>query len=177
MLMALYGECQVNFGFPWSAKPGTYGATPIGDTLQRIHAALGDLRGHRDFIKSALVPPCDYYIPQEQLIVEFDERQHFTRPRLISLSLYPDHLERGFALARWKDLCRRIDAIDDTPIDRDERRAWYDVLRDLVPIVFGFKPTVRLYAGDYEWCALDPANAKDRNTFCSLSESRSTPAI
>lgn len=165
MLSALYGECQVNYGFAWSARTEDYASTVVGDALQRIRTALGDVRGHRDFIKSPLVPPCDYYIPEEKLIVEFDESQHFTCQRLISLSLYPDDPKYGFSLERWTDLCRRIAAIDDTPIDRDERRAWYDSLRDLVPAVYGFKPTVRLYAGESAWCSLDAANPKDRDRF------------
>jgi hypothetical protein len=168
MFIALHGECQVNHHFPWSAKPNDYAPRPLGDTLQIIRAALCDLRGHGDFIKSALVPPCDYYMPEQKLIVEFDESQHFSRPRLISLSLYPDDLKFGFSLARWKALCRRIDAVDDTPTDRDERRAWYDTVRDLVPIIYGFKPTVRLYASAYEWCSLNAANSKDRDTFCAF---------
>ncbi len=165
MLIALYGACQVNYGFPWPARPEHYAPTVIGEPLQRIRAALSALRGHRDFIKSALVPPCDYYMPQSKLIVELDESQHFSYPRMISLALYPDHQRYGFSLARWQDLCGTINALDDTPIDRDERRAWYDVLRDLVPAVYGFKPTARLYAGDYDWCSLDAANAEDRNKF------------
>ncbi|HEX5019146.1 MAG TPA: hypothetical protein VFX54_00695, partial [Candidatus Binatia bacterium] len=79
---------------------------------------------------------------------------HFSRARQITLELYPKTLPLGFSLTRWRNLCREISARDDEPIDRDERRAWYDVLRDLVPIVYGFKPTVRLYAEDIEWCAL-----------------------
>jgi hypothetical protein len=168
MLVALYGECRVNFGFPWSAAPEDYASTPVGESLRRIRAALGDARGHRDFIKSALVPPCDYYLPGEKLIVEFDESQHFTRPRSIALAHYPADLTYAFSLERWSALCREIDATDDVPIDRDERRAWYDTLRDLVPVVHGFKPTVRLYAGEYEWCSLEPASAEDRDTFCGL---------
>jgi hypothetical protein len=167
MLIALFGQCRVNYRFAWPAKPEDYAPEPIGNTLHRIRAALGDLRGHRDFIKSPIVPPCDYYMPEERRIVEFDEEQHFTRPRLIALSLYPDG-NYGFSLARWKDLCGRIDAMDDTPIDRDERRAWYDLLRDLVPPAYGFKPTLRLFAGDHEWCSLDAANSKDRETFRGL---------
>lgn len=174
MLVALYGKCRINHNFPWSAQPEDYAPAPVGDTLHRIRAALSDLRGHRDFIKSPLVPPCDYYMPEEKLIVEFDESQHFTRARLISLSLYSADWKYGFSPERWKDLCRRIDAVDDTPIDRDERRAWYDVLRDLVPAVHGFKPTVRLYASDHQWCSFDAANPKDRSTFQGLLGERET---
>ena len=39
---------------------------------------------------------------------------------------------------------------------RDEQRAWYDTLRDLVPSIMGLQPTVRLYASDQVWCSLDP---------------------
>jgi hypothetical protein len=129
--------------------------------LEQIRIALGDVRGHRDFIKSAQVPPCDFYVPAPGFTVEFDESQHFTKPRLVSLSFYPDGLKLGFSLARWQELCRQIDARDDTPMDRDERRAWYDVLRDLVPPVYGLVPTARLYAEDAAWCALDPARPQD----------------
>lgn len=161
LLLALYDECLTNHSFSWSARPEHYEATPIGDSLLKISAALAQFRGHRDFIKSPLVPPCDYYVPGQRLIVEFDESQHFSRPRLVALRQYPGKLKYGFSLSRWQELCRQIDAKDDTPIDRDERRAWYDTLRDLVPALHGFEPTVRLYAEDFQWCALDAAAPRD----------------
>jgi hypothetical protein len=170
MLTALFGECRVDYSFPWSAKPEEYAPTPIGQSLEAICAALGDLRGHRNFIKSPQMPPCDYYLPAQKLIVEFDESQHFTRQRSITLSLYPKDLTLGFPLEPWRDLCRRIDATDDMPADRDERRAWYDVLRDLVPSIHGFKPTVRLYAGDCAWCSLNAKNTTDLATILGFLE-------
>jgi hypothetical protein len=162
LLTAAYGECRTNVSFPWSAHPAVYVGTPIGRALEQIRVALGDVRGHRDFIKSAQVPPCDFYIPAATaFIVELDESQHFTKPRLASLSLYPDGFNTGFSVARWQELCRQIDARDDTPIDRDERRAWYDALRDLIPPLHGLAPTARLYAEETAWCALDPARPQD----------------
>jgi len=124
----------------------------MGAQLEQIRTALGDFRGHRDFIKSAQVPPCDYFISDPPCIVEFDESQHFSQPRLITLAAYPENFPLGFSRSRWQELCREIDAKDDRPFDRDERRAWYDTLRDLVPIIHGFKPTVRLYAAQLQWC-------------------------
>jgi len=123
------------------------------------------------------VPPCDYYVSNPPFILEFDESQHFTRPRLVSLSLYPDNLKPGFALPHWTELCRQIDARDDTPIDRDERRAWYDTLRDLVPTVNGFNPTVRLYAEELEWCSLDSGSARDLDLFRLSLRGRGPTAI
>jgi hypothetical protein len=153
LLTAIYNDCRVNHSLPWSARPEDYANTAIGTQLERIRTALGDFRGHRDFIKSAQVPPCDYFISDPPFIVEFDESQHFSRARLVTLNNYPDEIQVGFSIPRWQELCRNIDAEDDQPFDRDERRAWYDTLRDLVPLVHGFKPTVRLYGAELEWCA------------------------
>jgi hypothetical protein len=172
LLLALYGHCRVNHSFPWSALPQDYGRSPIGSLVERIRLALGQLRGHHDFIKSALVPPCDYFVSDPPFILEFDESQHFSRPRSVTLSLYPDELRVGFPVARWLDLCREIDAQDDLPFDRDERRAWYDTLRDIIPTLHGFQPTVRLYAGEFEWCSLDAASVLDQARFKQILEMR-----
>jgi len=171
LLSAIYGECRVNRSFPWPTRPQDYVNTVIGTHLERIRAALGDWRGHRDFIKSAQVPPCDYVISDPPFIVEFDESQHFSRSRLITLANYPENFPLGFSRARWQELCCAIDASDDQPFDRDERRAWYDTLRDLVPTLHGFQPTVRFYAGEVAWCGLTTSEqdlAKVRTTLESI---------
>jgi hypothetical protein len=168
ILTAIFGECRVGHQFPWPARPEDYAGTVVGNSLQTIHNALGAWRGHRDFSKSPQVPPCDFYVSDPPFILEFDESQHFSAARLITLRLYPTSMPAGFSVTRWQNLCREINAVDDEPIDRDERRAWYDTLRDWVPIVYGFKPTVRLYAGDYYWCRLDAANECHRDTFKSF---------
>lgn len=162
LLTAIFGECRVGQQFSWPASPEEYAGTVIGATLERIRSALGDWRGHRDFIKSVQVPPCDFVVSDPPFIVEFDESQHFSRARSITLELYSESLPVRFSTARWRALCREINAVDDQPFDRDERRAWYDTLRDLVPLIHGFEPTVRLYAGDVEWCALDATQPADR---------------
>ena len=172
MLTAVYGDCRVNHQFPWPADSDAYLKTPVGNLLKRIRGALGDFRGQRDFIKSARLPPCDFFISDPLFILEFDESQHFTFARLTTLDQYPANSALGFPLSRWRELCREIGAKDDQPIDRDERRAWYDVLRDLVPIIHGFKPTVRLYAEEYAWCSLDANSARDVATIQELLRQR-----
>lgn len=174
LLSAVYGGCQTHRQFPWPARPEAYAGTAIGHTLKRIRDAIGELRGHRDFIKSAQMPPCDYFIADPPFIVEFDENQHFSRPRGVALAHYPDEIAVGFSVARWQDLCREIVAVDDKPADRDERRAWYDTLRDLLPHTHGFKPTVRLYAAETQWCAF-AVSACDIATFRALIERRLPP--
>jgi hypothetical protein len=172
LLAATYGQCRVNHQFRWPARPEDYANTLIADSLQQIRAALGAWRGQRDFIKSALMPPCDFFISAPPFIVEFDESQHFSRARLITLSLYPETIPLGFSLAHWQQLCGEIDARDDQPIDRDERRAWYDTLRDFVPAVHGFEPTIRLYGAETPWCSLEAASAAAQEHFRTLINNR-----
>src|SRR4030095_6354315 len=175
LLKAIYGDCKLSYQFPWSSRPEDYATTPIGNLLQRIRMDLANLRGHRDFIKSAPVPPFDFYVIDPPFILEFDESQHFSRPRLACLSLYPKEIGTGFSVPRWQELCRQIAAMDDTPVDRDERRAWYDTLRDLVPTLHGFAPTVRLYAEEFAWCSLNPSLEQSVETFLSLLRDRLPP--
>ncbi len=172
LLTAIYGDCQASHSFPWPAKPQEYENTAVGDLLRRICAGLGDLRGHRDFVKSAQLPPCDFYISDPPFTLEFDESQHFTEARLVTLSLYRPEFKVGFPITQWKELCRLIDAKDDEPPDRDERRAWYDTLRDLVPTLHGLKPTARIYSNEFRWCLLESSSKKDRETFCSILKQR-----
>jgi len=168
LLQAAYADCRTSARFGWPATPQAYAETAIGAALVQIHTALGGLRGHRDFIKSAELPPCDYFVPDPPFILEFDESQHFSQARLATLVNYPKSFPLGFSVEHWQELCRQIDARDDEPIDRDERRAWYDTLRDLLPTVHGFKPTVRLYAEEYEWCSLDARSGRDVEAFRKL---------
>jgi hypothetical protein len=168
LLLAIYGTCDVNRSFSWSALPQEYKGTCIGEVLREICTVLGTLRGHRDFIKSLQVPACDFYVSDPPFILEFDEFQHFSRPRLATLLVYPADLEFGFSVTRWRELCRELDAVDNEPFDRDERRAWYDTLRDLVPIIHGFRPTVRLYAGVFQWCSLDSQSTADQTRFTTM---------
>lgn len=172
LLSANFGGRRINQRFPWSSYPEDYINTPIGNPLEQIRRALGDLRGHREFIKSAQMPPCDYFVTDPPFIVEFDEDQHFSGARLVTLVNYPANAPIGFPISRWRGLCREIDAKDDEPFDRDERRAWYDTLRDLLPSMHGFAPTVRLYAGEFPWCTLDPSSAHGAENFRTLLRDR-----
>jgi len=168
LLTAIYGECRLNHSFSWPTRPHHYRGTSIGHALEEIQQHLNQLRGYTDYIKAEWMPPCDFYLPSANFIVEFDESQHFTEPRLVALNHYPPELKVGFSIARWIDLCQRINAKDDEPPDRDERRAWYDTLRDLLPSIHGMKPTVRIYADDFRWCSLGRESEKDLETFQSL---------
>ena len=65
-------------------------------------------------------------------------------------------------------LCERINSKDNNPPYRDEQRAWYDTLRDFLPALIGFKPTIRLFTWDFVWCSLDPDNPSDIRRFKNI---------
>ena len=94
LLERIYGECVANHGFNWPTHPSSYSSTPINLTLRNLAAILEDYRGHEfnDFVKSDTLATCDFWVPDPGFILEFDERQHFTTPRKLALSAYPDDL-------------------------------------------------------------------------------------
>jgi len=94
---------------------------------------------------------CDFFLPEVNLIIEFDERQHFTLLRAASLQAYPPDITTGFDKQRWIDLSEKIRAGDNSPIYRDEQRAFYDSLRDIIAPQIGLKPVVRIFEEDVLW--------------------------
>ena len=77
-------------------------------------SALETFRGFAvsGFVKSKVLASCDFWIPNPGFAVEFDESQHFTHPRKLSLSAYPHEQPLGFSAARWIGLCEHHDAKD-----------------------------------------------------------------
>ena len=168
LLTELYGPCEVDHAFPWPSRPEAYGGSSAGQILQAAFKNLSRLRGYHDFIKAPQMPPCDFYLPKVPLIVEFDESQHFSQARRVTLVHYCSQVPVGFSVTQWISLCDSIAAVDDDPPDRDERRAWYDTLRDILPSVHGFKPTVRIYSEAFRWCTLQADSTNDQATFRAL---------
>ena len=178
MLERIYGTCLTDQRFGWSTGADAYDGTAIGDTLRNVAASLESYRRFRiaDFVQSKTLYPCDFWLPDPGFIVEFDESQHFTRPRKLALQVYSEAQPLGFSAKRWMALCARHDKRDNNPPYRDEQRAWYDTLRDLVPSTEGLRPTVRLYARDLKWCSLDPTDRDDRARFSRLIRHTKSPA-
>ena len=170
MLTKIYGEVKSNYKFDIGVHPSDYNESPYYEDLRIIFESLQKLRGHHDFIRTKNLPHVDYYIPDPGFVLEFDESQHFTAPRKESLMNYPEYLELGFSKDEWEKLCDIIKKKDNDPPYRDEQKAWYDTLRDFLPTILNLKPTVRLYASDYEWCKLDAENQFDIDHFHFLVE-------
>ena len=178
LLKRVYGTCVRNRGFGWPAALTPYAATAIGSVLGDVARMLEAHRGYdvATFVKSKVLAPCDYWVPNAGFIVEFDESQHFTSLRKLALSVYEDVVPLGFSARRWMALCEHHDARDNHPLYRDEQRAWYDTLRDLVPSIRDLQPTVRLYASDRVWCSLDPDRREDRECFSELMREERAPS-
>lgn len=180
LLARIYGACVLDHRFEWSTGLAAYEGTSIDPVLREVAEALTGYRGHsiRTFVRRGVLASCDYWVPDPGFIIEFDESQHFTSLRKLALSVYADTHPLRFDARRWMELCEHHNARDNDPQYRDEQRAWYDTLRDLVPPIRALQPTVRLYARDLAWCSLDPDKREDRERFSDLiheGESRFRP--
>lgn len=153
--VALIAAIRMNFSdakvecsdLPWLRVPET---GRIGGSLERIFAALTSHRGHTGFATAGRRLVCDIVIPSQRLIVEYDERQHFTAPRAIALRLYPKDTAVCFDRAEWIAQCDAIAAIDNDPPYRDEQRAFYDSVRDILASANGYR-VARLKHGALDW--------------------------
>jgi len=168
LLTSLFGNVVVNSSLNLPCNIEEYKTTTFGAELERIYSALQKYRGHDVFVKSKKLAGVNFFIPDPGFIVEFDESQQFTKPREIALSCYPESLTLGFDKEQWSQRCLTLNKKDNSPPYRDEQRAWYDTLRDFAPEILNLKPTVRLYASDYEWCSLNPESAEDLNIFSKI---------
>jgi len=171
MLEKLYGSVVPNRRITLATRPGGYADTPVYPALEGIYRSLQQHRGFEKFVRADYVD-ADFFIPDPGFVVEFDESQHFTEPRLIALENYPAAVQVGYSISRWKKLCLDLDRHDNRPLDRDEQRAWYDTLRDFLPASKGFLPTLRLYARERVWCEFDPDNPADVARFRELLEEK-----
>lgn len=165
LLASIFDEVQFNYDIDLPARLGDYSNTNVYDALVPVYQALQSHRGYDVFVKAKKLPRVDFYIPNERIIIEFDESQHFTEPRKIALRLYPQKYKYGYSVDRWQKLCQELNKRDNDPPYRDEQRAWYDTLRDFAPLLWKTGKIVRLYARDLVWCSLNPEKEADLKTF------------
>jgi len=115
--------------------------------LQRIEACREiSIQGKKNWVLAF-----DFFLPRIGVAIEFDERQHFTPLRATALRAYPSKTKLGFDKERWIQLSEQIRAGDNSPIYRDEQRAFYDSVRDILAPRMGLKPVVRIFEEDVKW--------------------------
>ena len=161
MLQHLYGEIDLKFKAEGvSTRIEDYLDSELSETLSRIYSALVNHRNHSAFVKSGTLQRCDVYIPSRKIVIETDETQHFTYPRYVALSNYPTSVSIGYDLDWYMQACKSKRAVDNDPEYRDEQRAWYDTIRDFLPLITKeVNKTVRVPLGFHIWCSLETSNA------------------
>lgn len=147
LLETRFGSVITEAKFDWLIVPSE---AEMDEHVARIYSALSSMRGHRGFASSGRALACDYYVPSHRLIVEYDERQHFTLARALALRQYPEGLKVFFDRSDWIATCEKIRANDPTPPFRDEQRAIYDSLRDIYAAQNRFT-LIRLKDRAFDW--------------------------
>jgi len=168
LLERIYGKVEKGFKFRVGTKPEAFKNTPYYNDLKVIYAALQNHRGFTNFVQRKTLPNCDYFVPDPDFVVEFDESQHFTSARKLALQHYPEKVKLGFDKKRWIERCVKLNRKDNDPPYRDEQRAWYDTLRDFLSEILNMHPTVRLFSKDFVWCDLNLEKSADVGRFKSL---------
>lgn len=136
LLKKRFGTVEVEAKFPWLVVPL---ADEMSEPVNAIFQALKAMRGHSNFARADQNLRCDFVVPSEKVIIEYDEKQHFTVQRAKTLELYSFDLALGFDRSEWITACNSIRAVDLDPPYRDEQRAFYDALRDILAAENGYR--------------------------------------
>jgi hypothetical protein len=147
VLKKRFGTVECEAEFSWLVVPSK---DQLKEPLASIFQALQEMRGFSNFAGAGRSLRCDFYISQERLIVEYDERQHFTIQRAKALKLYSSDISLEFDRQEWIKTCNSIKASDPNPPYRDEQRAFYDSLRDILAARNGVR-LIRLRYGNFDW--------------------------
>lgn len=134
-----------------SEKTFTWLKTPdkIQGNYKKIYDSLHSYRGDTTFAKKNVQLRCDFVCESKKIIIEYDERQHFSEARKESLLSYMDiplHYDREL----WIKASNDIKAKDNNPFNRDETRAYYDSIRDIKASKYGYK-LVRIMHGQIDF--------------------------
>lgn len=151
--------------FPWIGTQGPYGLQGHADSaFDAVMAIALDLDAYLDVMhspKRISRPRADLIHVESGVVIEVDEVQHFTAPRLRTFDHYPAGAQLGFDVGEYKRLCALHDskyrAYKDTvtfgPQSRLQHRAFYDALKDLSMPAAGRPPIVRIALPDRDWDA------------------------
>ncbi len=170
LLRKAYGKVKPNYRVEIGTHPDDFkGGAPYYESLRKIFSALQNYRGFTIFVKTRTLPNCDFFVPSPGFILEFDESQHFTKPRAMALGLYPADLKLGFDKQKWIKRCMELEAEDNDPPYRDEQRAWYDTLRDFCALILGI-PTLRVLPEEARWCKFNVNAEEDIKRFKDIVE-------
>ena len=151
---ALQKLLQKYFGIIETEKKFDWLKTPDHNNLPKEYESVAinllKYRNQNGFLKSHYQLLCDIVLDDRKLIFEYDENQHFTKARKITLENYPITIQLSFSKQSWIAACEKINAKDSSPMDRDEKRAYYDTVRDIEAFKHGYT-LIRIKHGDIDW--------------------------
>lgn len=153
------GDVVCEKKFSWMKTPDA----PDG-IYKAVTDALSAYRGNRDFARKGKSLLCDFVIESQKLIIEYDERQHFSEARRVALFAYLE-IPVPYAREFWMRACEDVRAGDNQPPDRDETRAYYDSVRDIEAFRHGYR-LVRVMHGAIDFTR-DNAEAQLRTLLCA----------
>lgn len=147
LILNRYFDCDIvcEKTYSWLKTPDK-----IDGEYKHIYDALKQLQGDTSFAKRNVVLRCDFVCESRKIIIEYDERQHFSQARYVSLSAYPEDIILGYDKELWMKACKDIRAKDNFPKNRDEIRAFYDSVRDIECAKHGYR-LVRIMHGQFDW--------------------------
>lgn len=129
------------------------GKTPREEKIYAdIIANLEELSGTRMFAYKKCKLAFDFVCENQKMIIEYDERQHFTKQRKIALMSYPSDINLYYNRELWIKACDDINAKmekENSPF-RDETRAFYDSVRDIEAYRHGYK-LIRIMHGQFDF--------------------------
>ncbi|MGB3460260.1 MAG: hypothetical protein WBB08_13430 [Halobacteriota archaeon] len=147
LLEQRFGCVMTEAKFDWLVVPDYSSRDKV---FKEIYDNLKAMRNYSGFSNPGYKLACDFFIPSENLIIEYDENQHFTEQRAKALAYYPSDLNLSFDKDKWREACENIKATDHDPLYRYEQRAFYDSVRDILAARNGI-PLIRIKHGDYDW--------------------------
>ena len=91
LLQQHYGHIETEKKFFWLKTPDH---SNLPEDYRRIVNALSNYRNHTGFRKSYYQLHCDIVLDDYKVIIEYDEYQHFSKARKITLENYPENIQK-----------------------------------------------------------------------------------
>ncbi len=149
LLYSMFGESNVEPEKDWEWMITPNPEAPPSEYVPIIRA-ISEYRNRVEFLNHHWKPKCDYVIEDKKIIIEYDEKQHFTEARRRALAAYPKDVQFCFSIPQWIEYCAKLNRHDNDPVYRDEQRAYYEAVRDLEAARHGYK-LFRIMEGEFDW--------------------------
>lgn len=146
LLLDIYGDIEREKRYEWCTS--IYDIDEVRNIINNIYSLK-----HMDFVaKRISLLPFDFVCEKQKIIIEYDERQHFTKQRYLALQGYSKEICLQYDKDYWKELCVQVDAKMNKKADpfRDEKRALYDSIRDIAAYRNGYT-LFRIFHGQIDF--------------------------